>query len=68
LSVTHDRFEMMDTAREADLLAAAQSGDRGAFLELVAHYKRPIYRILFALTRSADDSADDPPRRHEPRD
>ena len=58
MSVAHDRFEMMDTAREAELLAAAQSGDRAAFLELVAHYKGPIYRILFALTRSADDSAE----------
>jgi RNA polymerase sigma-70 factor (ECF subfamily) len=47
---------MMDQAQEADFVAAAQSGDRKAFLELVAHYKGPIYRLLYALTRSAGDS------------
>ena len=55
---SHKRFEMMDPAREAELLASSQSGDRGAFLELVAYYKGPVYRVLFALTRSADDSAE----------
>jgi len=49
---------MMDQAREADRLAAAQSVGRGGFLERVAYYKRPIDRIRVALTRSADDSAE----------
>ena len=58
MSGTQDRFEMMDPAVEVDLVGAAQSGDRAAFLKLVSHYKGPVYRILFALTRSADDSAE----------
>ena len=49
---------MMDPAREAELVAASQSGDRKSYLDLVTYYKGPIYRILYALTRSAEDSAD----------
>ena len=58
MSAAHQRFEMMDQAREADLVAAAQSGDRNGFLELVAYYKGPIYRLLYALTRNAGDSSE----------
>ena len=47
----------MDLSRENELVAAAQRGDREAFLELVRHYQRSVYRLSFAMTRNADDAA-----------
>lgn len=46
------RFALMDTSREATLVADAQGGSREAFLELVRHYRAPIYRLAYAMTRS----------------
>lgn len=47
----------MDLELEQELVAAAQEGDRDAFLELVRHYQRPVYRLAFAMTRDADHAA-----------
>jgi RNA polymerase sigma-70 factor (ECF subfamily) len=43
---------------EADLLRAAQGGDRAAFTELVRRYQRAVYRVAYALTRNASDADD----------
>lgn len=48
----------MDLSRENELVAAAQRGDREAFLELVRHYQRSVYRLSYAMTRNADDAAE----------
>jgi DNA-directed RNA polymerase specialized sigma24 family protein len=47
----------MELELEQELVAAAQGGDRDAFLELVRHYQLPVYRLAFAMTRDADDAA-----------
>jgi DNA-directed RNA polymerase specialized sigma24 family protein len=47
----------MDSAMEGDLVAAAQTGDREAFLALVRHYIRPLYRVLHAMTRDEAEAA-----------
>jgi RNA polymerase sigma-70 factor (ECF subfamily) len=47
----------MEPSRENELVASAQRGDREAFLELVRHYQRSVYRLAFAMTRNADDAA-----------
>lgn len=46
----------MEAGHEAGLLLSSQQGDRTAFLELVTHYRRSIYRIAFALTRNETDA------------
>jgi RNA polymerase sigma-70 factor (ECF subfamily) len=46
------------TQEEADLVRAAQSGDPGAFTELVRRYQRSVYRVAWALTRNASDADD----------
>ncbi len=48
----------MEAGKESGLVLSAQRGDRDAFLELVRHYQRPIYRIAFALTRDPDDASE----------
>jgi RNA polymerase sigma-70 factor (ECF subfamily) len=52
LPQNEERFAIMDSGREATLVADAQGGSREAFLELVRHYRRPIYRLAYAMTRS----------------
>jgi RNA polymerase sigma-70 factor (ECF subfamily) len=47
----------MDVELEQELVVASQGGDRDAFLELVRHYQRPVYRLAFAMTRDAKDAA-----------
>jgi len=42
---------------EAGLVAAAQSGNREAYLELVRHHNRPPYRMAYAMTRNQEDAA-----------
>ena len=46
----------MDSELEQELIEAAQQGDRDAYLELVRHYQRPVYRLAFAMTRNAEDA------------
>jgi len=46
------RFAFMDSGREATLVAEAQAGSPEAFLELVRHYRRAVYRLAYAMTRS----------------
>lgn len=53
---THRQMPWLDEAVEQRLIRSAQSGDRQAFLELVDHYQRPLYRLAFALTRRRDDA------------
>jgi len=47
----------MEFSREVELLAAARDGDLPAYLELVRYYQEPVYRLAYALTRSAEDAA-----------
>jgi RNA polymerase sigma-70 factor (ECF subfamily) len=47
----------MEEQREAELVRAAQSGDRESYRELVRHYGRPVYRLAYALTRHHGDAA-----------
>jgi RNA polymerase sigma-70 factor, ECF subfamily len=47
----------MDAAREGDLVAGAQAGDCAAFLALVRHYQQPLYRLVYAITRSEEGAA-----------
>ncbi len=56
MSKTDTPTALLDSATEARLVADAQGGDRGAFLELTRHYQRPLYRLAFALTRREADS------------
>ncbi len=42
--------------REAELIAAAQAGNRDAFLELAGHHERTLYRMVYA-TRGGDEDA-----------
>jgi RNA polymerase sigma-70 factor, ECF subfamily len=46
----------MEAGQEAGLLLSAQQGDCDAFLELVAHYRFPLYRLAYALTRNENDA------------
>jgi RNA polymerase sigma-70 factor (ECF subfamily) len=46
----------MEAGREAGLVLSAQHGDRGAYMELVDHYSRPLHRLAHALTRHPDDA------------
>jgi RNA polymerase sigma-70 factor (ECF subfamily) len=48
----------MDEPRERALVRAARGGDRQAFLALVAHYHRLVYRLSYALTRDHRHAAD----------
>lgn len=47
----------LDETEELGLVRAAQGGNRLAFLALVDHYQRPLYRLAYALTRRRDDAA-----------
>jgi len=44
-------FAFLEASREAELVAEAQMGDHASFLELARHYQRPLYRLLYAMTR-----------------
>ena len=46
----------LDSGREAELIADAQSGDRAAYLDLTDQYQRPLYRLIYALTRNAEEA------------
>jgi len=48
-------FVSMDAGREVELVAAAKEGNLGAYLDLVRHYQRPVYRLAYAMAR--DESA-----------
>ena len=51
------RSAWLEKSEELGLVRAAQGGNRQAFLALVDHYQRPLYRLAFALTRRRDDAA-----------
>ena len=51
------RSPWLEEAEETRLVRAAQQGNRHAFLALVDHYHRPLYRLAFALARRRDDAA-----------
>jgi len=48
----------LEPGREADLVRAAQGGDEAAFAEIVRRFQRPVYRVVYALTRNASDADD----------
>src|SRR5262245_52403830 len=45
------RTPWMEDAEESGLVQKAQRGDPRAFLALLRHYHRAVYRLAFALTR-----------------
>lgn len=47
----------MESAPESNLVAEAQGGDRAAFLSLVRHYQKPLYRLAFALSQDTEEAA-----------
>ena len=49
-------FTCLAAGQEADLVAAVQMGDRAAFLELVRHYQRPLYRLAYAMNRNGAEA------------
>ena len=51
------RSAWLGKSEESALILAAQRGNRQAFLALVEHYQRPLYRLAYALTRRRDDAA-----------
>lgn len=54
-----DAKRMTDAGPSDDaLIAASQKGDQRAFGELVRRYQRAVYRVAYALTRSASDADD----------
>jgi DNA-directed RNA polymerase specialized sigma24 family protein len=50
MSTIHSQTTVLDSGREAELIAAAQSGDQDAFLDLAAQYQQSLYRLIYALT------------------
>jgi RNA polymerase sigma-70 factor (ECF subfamily) len=44
----------LDAGEEIERIAAAQSGDRQAYLALVRQYARPLYRIAYAMCGDQD--------------
>ena len=47
----------LDEAQESGLVQMAKQGNREAFLTLVAHYERPLYRLAFALVRERHEAS-----------
>jgi RNA polymerase sigma-70 factor, ECF subfamily len=46
----------MNAADELGLIVRARKGDARAFLALVRHYHRPLYRLAFALTHDVREA------------
>lgn len=46
----------MNAADELGLIVRARKGDAKAFLALIRHYHRPIYRLAFALTHDVREA------------
>ena len=44
----------LDAGEEIERIAAAQSGDRQAYLALVRQYARPLYRVAYAMCGDQD--------------
>jgi RNA polymerase sigma-70 factor (ECF subfamily) len=51
------RSAWLGKSEESALVLAAKRGNKQAFLALVDHYQRPLYRLAYALTRRRDDAA-----------
>ncbi|HET9950849.1 MAG TPA: RNA polymerase sigma factor [Candidatus Eisenbacteria bacterium] len=58
MNEARSRTPWLDEEEEAGLVRAAKQGNRHAFLALVDHYHRPLYRLAFALARRRDDAAE----------
>jgi DNA-directed RNA polymerase specialized sigma24 family protein len=44
----------LDASEESELIEAAQTGDREAYLRLVRQYRRPMYRAAYSMARDAE--------------
>ncbi|HEY3216098.1 MAG TPA: RNA polymerase sigma factor [Candidatus Eisenbacteria bacterium] len=55
---TAARDPWMDEAEETGFVRAAQHGDRAAFLALTRYYLPSVYRVVYALTCSREDTLD----------
>jgi RNA polymerase sigma-70 factor (ECF subfamily) len=58
LELGDEKSIWLEAGREAELLVAAQAGDRDTFLELARAYQAPLYRLAFSMTQSKDDAAE----------
>jgi RNA polymerase sigma-70 factor (ECF subfamily) len=47
----------LDETQESGLVQMAKQGNREAFLTLVSHYERPLYRLAFALVRERHEAS-----------
>ena len=49
----------MDPSLEKKLVTRAQAGDRQAFMELVDHYKAPVFNLIYRMTNGSMQERDD---------
>jgi RNA polymerase sigma-70 factor (ECF subfamily) len=49
----------MDSELEKKLVIRAQAGDRQAFMELVDHYKTPVFNLIYRMTNGSMQESDD---------
>ena len=54
MSVKGVTLVYLDASEESDLIEAAQTGDREAYLRLVRRYHRPMVRAAYSMTRDTD--------------
>lgn len=49
----------MDPELEKKLASQAQSGDQEAFMQLVEHYKSPVFNLIYRMTSGSQQETDD---------
>ena len=49
----------MDPELEKNLVIRAQAGDRHAFVELVDHYKAPVFNLIYRMTNGSMQESED---------
>lgn len=56
MSVNGISLTYMAAGEESELIEAAQTGNREAYLRLVRHYQRPMYRAAYSMAREPDQA------------
>jgi RNA polymerase sigma-70 factor, ECF subfamily len=54
MSVKGISLSYLAASEESDLIEAAQTGDRQAYLRLVRQYERPMYRAAYSMARDSE--------------
>jgi RNA polymerase sigma-70 factor (ECF subfamily) len=57
MSVNGVSLAYLEASEESDLIEAAQSGDREAYLRLVRQYRKPLYRAAYSMARDPEKAA-----------